>query len=206
MLCLQIIISFHFWNEKMIPFFQRTIVKLNLARWCCKALVKDFFPRPRLPFCWLVPETTRFHSTASCEVEYCKSLEKNRGDFFHFSSSKETKTTTTHSKLSWCNLYVFVFLSHFQIAGNSQGFFEPPHFYTRGVLRGACGDGYLGFRRPLWFGLIGFLLGKWWPIGNCQLSWVLQRCKGEDWISLYTNWEHPFWDIKSRQQIANSSF
>lgn len=132
------------------------------------------------------------HSTASCEVEYCKSLEKIVVFFSIFLPQKKLK------QLQLTPNWVFVFLSHFQIAEIFRVFLEPPHFYTWGVLRGACGDGYLGFRRPLWFGLIGFLLGKWWP--HWELPAVMGFpgvCKGEDWISgLYTNWEHPLWDFK----------
>ena len=81
----------------MSTFFQLTMVKFNATRWCYKALVKDFFPQPRRPCCWLVPETTRFHSTVSCEVEHCKS--RSFPSYF----LKKMKQLQ-HSKMSWCNV------------------------------------------------------------------------------------------------------
>ena len=200
MLCLQNIISFHFWNEKMIPFFQRTC-EIQPREVVLQGLGQGFLstatPAILLVGPWDNEISWKLRVVKLSTLNHCKSW-----CFFHLSSSKKTKTTTISLQIelmqSWC--FCFFFLT--------SGFFEPPHFAPPFVLRGACGDGYLGFRRPLWFGPTGFLLGKWWPIGNCQLSWVFQGfCKGEDWISgLYTNWEHPFWDITSWQQIAYSSF
>lgn len=54
--------------------------------------------------------------------------------FFHLSSSTKTKTTTIHSKLSWCNLEFF-FLSHFQIAEIFRVFLNHPISAPGGVAR-----------------------------------------------------------------------
>ena len=187
MLFLKITMLFHLWNELWVPSFNwpwwsstppggatRPWSRISfhshaghVAGWFLRQ--RDFIPL------WVVKLSTVNHAV------------------FHFTSSKKWNNcnATLQNELMQC-WWFFLFLT-FLFAG--KGLFPPFCLLCEDVSllvvkRGACGDGYLGFRRPLWFGLIGFVLGKWWPMGTarCERHQVWHQGAGEESMVVPLGW------------------